>query len=61
MTYLLACDTSSEPANTNNAISLEFEQHWECTSDINEDDMDCIKEDMAHWWGSHELVTSRNR
>lgn len=32
-------------------ISLEFEQLWESTSDINEDDWRKNEEDMSHWWG----------
>ncbi|WFD18411.1 hypothetical protein MCAP1_000613 [Malassezia caprae] len=55
MSYLLSLNASPENVDTNNAISLEFEQHWESVSEINEDDLNDIKEDMAHWWGDNAL------
>ena len=51
MSYLFALNAPSEYEDTNNAISLEFKQNWESVSEINEDDLSDIKEDMAHWWG----------
>lgn len=38
-------------------ISLEFEQQWESTSDINEDDWRKNEEDMTHWWGRPPLTS----
>ena len=34
------------------AVAIEFDQAWECTSDLNEDDLEDIREDNASWWGS---------
>lgn len=33
-------------------VSLEFEQHWDTTSDLNEDDLDYMREETLHWWGN---------
>lgn len=51
MSYLHSCNAALDQTN---AISLEFEQQWECVSDINEDDLNGIKEDMTSWWGNKE-------
>ena len=53
MSYLHALDSidSNSVQSTMGVISLEFEQLWESTSDINEDDWRKNEEDMSHWWG----------
>jgi len=60
MSYLFSFNAPSEYADTNNAISLEFEQQWERVSEINEDDLNDVREDVAHWWGDNAHDTTNN-
>ncbi|PKI83268.1 hypothetical protein MVES_002837 [Malassezia vespertilionis] len=34
------------------AMQLEFDQDWETTSDMNEDDLDYFREETMRWWGT---------
>lgn len=58
MSYLHALDdppsnaSSGGDAEPLDAVTLEFEQHWDNTSDLNEDDLDYMREQSAHWWGN---------
>lgn len=47
-----------EQQDAADAISIEFEQQWENTSDLNEDDMRQNSEDYSLWWG---CPTARNQ
>ena len=40
------------PSAPVDAVALEFDQHWETTSDLNEDDLDYMREETVHWWGN---------
>ncbi len=59
MSYLYALDSkdTNPVQSTMGVISLEFEQQWETTSDINEDDWRKNEEDMTHWWGRPPLTS----
>lgn len=59
MSYLHALDSkdTNPVQSTMGVISLEFEQQWETTSDINEDDWRKNEEDMTHWWGRPPLTS----
>jgi hypothetical protein len=61
MSYLHALDSkdTNSVQSTMGVISLEFEQQWESTSDLNEDDWHRNEEDMAHWWGHPTLSSSQ--
>ena len=37
------------------AIALEFEQTWETTSDLNDDDLEVIREEVSNWWGENAV------
>ncbi|WFD36782.1 glycerol kinase, partial [Malassezia cuniculi] len=41
---------------TPDAVTLEFEQTWETTSDLNDDDVEVIREETALWWGADRDV-----
>ena len=41
-----------EQQDAADAISIEFEQQWENTSDLNEDDMRQNSEDYSLWWAA---------
>lgn len=47
--------TGQNTQNAPDAITLEFEQTWETTSDLNDDDMDVIREEISHWWGAEAV------
>ena len=54
MSYLHALTATSEKPNethTPDAVELEFRQLWDTTSDMNDDDVDDIREELEHWWG----------
>lgn len=36
---------------TPDAVALEFEQTWETTSDLNDDDLEAMREEVSIWWG----------
>lgn len=58
MSYLQALDLPNDRTNLDSethsvdAVSLEFEQLWDTTSDLNEDDLDYMREESAHGWGT---------
>lgn len=41
-----------EPDSAPDAVSLEFNETWESTSDLNEDDLEAIREDNARGWSA---------
>ena len=53
----LAATTPSKPSSrTGNpdALDVEFDYVWDNLSDLNEDDMERIREDDSTWWGSEQ-------
>lgn len=44
-------DTKSQIPSPLNAIAIEFDHEWDTVSDLNEDDLEHIREEVAHWWG----------
>lgn len=46
------------PSAPVDAVALEFDQHWETTSDLNEDDLDYMREETVHWWGNGAETSS---
>lgn len=47
--------TKQNTQNVPDAITLEFEQTWETTSDLNDDDTHVIREEISHWWGAEAM------
>ncbi|CAO1620084.1 unnamed protein product [Parajaminaea phylloscopi] len=38
---------------------IQFQELWETTSDLNEDDLEAWREEEERWWGSEKLLRSR--
>lgn len=53
MSYLHAFQPPPpQPSTPTDAHTLEFDQFWETTSDLNEDDFEYMREESTRWWGS---------
>ncbi|WFC98110.1 hypothetical protein MYAM1_000833 [Malassezia yamatoensis] len=61
MSFLYALEGSNTQIGSlinNDSIDvpiLDFEQQWETTSDLNEDDHDYMREENSRWWGTETV------
>ncbi|WFD29755.1 hypothetical protein MSPP1_000767 [Malassezia sp. CBS 17886] len=51
MSYVHALD-NTRPNERLEPMAIEFDELWDNTSDVNEDDLENIREESAYWWGT---------